>query len=401
MVTFKYKGISQQGAPINGVIRAFDEYEAVTRLRETCKIINKIEKVTDAEEETAKKKSLKIKDKDLAIMCSQFSIILSAGMPLVKCIEMVAAQADNRMLGERLEKVADDVAGGLTLAQAFSEHLPMLPTTFIETVRAGEQAGAMEECFKRLNKYYDNSAKTKGKVVSALIYPIIVIVVAIVVFFIIMTVAVPSFTTAFADLGTELPFITKAMMAASAFMTKSWWIIVVIAAILGMLYMLIRRTEAGKRGLAEYGLTKSPFSKIRLLSCANTFASTLSTMLSSGLSIVRALEITSSVVGNYVYSLAVYQVKEDVEQGESIAASMRKHPCFSKLMTEMTAVGERTGAMEQTLDVVSDYYGNELQMQTQRLISMMEPVITIVLAVVTCILLLGIYLPMFSLYGSM
>jgi len=400
MTTFKYRGVSKEGANINGIVRAYDEYEAVTKLRETCSVVTKIEKIVEKEEEAAKKQRVKVKDKDLAIMCSQFAIILKAGIPVVQCVEMVAEQNANKLLRDRLLKVSEDIGGGSTMAQSFAEHLPDLPTTFIETVRAGEQAGSLEECFQRLEKYFDNAAKVRGKVVGALTYPAIVIVVAIVVFVIIMTVAVPTFTDVFADMGAELPMITKAMMAVSDFFIKGWWIMLILVAFVAMVFLIVRRTENGKRALANFALMKSPLAKIRAMNCSNTFAATMSTMIAAGLPILRALEITAAVVQNYIFSLAVYQVKEDVEQGKGIADSMREHECFPKMLTEMTGVGERTGAMEQTLDVIGDYYSNEVQNQTAKLLALMEPAITVGLAVITVVLLLGIYLPMFSMYDS-
>ena len=399
MTTFKYKGISKEGAALNGIIRAYDELEAVSRLRETCSIITNIEEVPETER-TVTVERFKIKEKDLALICSQFSIILRAGMPIVRCVEMVAEQSENKELRARLFKVADDVSGGHTLAKSFEDNIPDLPATFIQTVRAGEESGTMENCFERLFKYYDKSSKVRGKVSGALVYPAIVIFVAVVVLIIIMVVAVPMFKDTFAEMGTELPGVTKFLIGMSDFFVNYWWLLVLIIAVGVIIYLLAGRSEGGKRKMAEFSLTKSPLRKINAMNCASQFASTMSTMIAAGLPIVDSLEVTSDVIDNYIFSRSVHEVKQDVEQGKSVRDSMAERSCFPNLLTEMCGVGEQAGSMEETLDVISDFYSNEVTMATEKLISAMEPAITVGLAVITVVLLLAVYLPMFSMYGS-
>lgn len=399
MTTFKYKGVSKDGAELNGIIRAYDELEAVSRLRESCSIITNIEAVPETDK-TGSAEKFKLKEKDLALICSQFSIVLRAGMPIVRCVEMIAEQSDNKALRAKLLKVAEDVSGGHTLAQSFVDNLPDLPVTFVQTVRAGERSGTLETCFERLHKYYDKSAKVRGKVSGALIYPSIVIAVAVVVLIIIMTVAVPMFKDTFEGMGTELPGITKALIGISNFFVKYWWIIVVVAAIGAAIYLVAGRTEKGKVRLANYSLNRSPLHRINAMNCASQFAATMSTMIAAGIPIVESLGITSDVIDNYIFSKSVAEVRNDVEQGKTIKESMSGKECFPKLLTEMCGVGEQAGSMEETLDVIGDFYTNEVTMATEKLIAAMEPAITVGLAVITVVLLLAVYLPMFSMYGS-
>lgn len=157
-----------------------------------------------------------------------------------------------------LHKVAEDIGAGYSMAQSFESNIPGLPKTFIETVRAGEQSGALEACFKRLYKYYDKSAKTRAKIVSTMTYPVMVIVTAIIVFAIIMVVAVPAFTSAFAELGTDLPAVTRWLMSTSAFLTRWWWLILFILALLTIGYLSFKRTERGKLAIASYALRRRP-----------------------------------------------------------------------------------------------------------------------------------------------
>lgn len=314
MTTYRYKGQTPEGSKVSGVIRAYDEYDAVSKLRDTCAFVIKLEEVREKKDSVLTRPlRTKIKEKDLALICSQFSIILGTGLPVMRCVEMVAGQNRNKHLARRLHKVAEDIGAGYSMAQSFETNIPGLPKTFVETVRAGEQSGALEACFKRLYKYYDKSAKTRAKIVSTMTYPVMVIVTAIIVFAIIMVVAVPAFTSAFAELGTDLPAVTRGLMSTSAFLTRWWWLILFILALLTIGYLSFKRTERGKLAIANYALRRAPLRRLHTLHLSGQFASTMSTMLAAGLPVQAVLGIVSQISDNYVFSLGVRKVKEGVD----------------------------------------------------------------------------------------
>lgn len=267
-------------------------------------------------------------------------------------------------------------------------------------MRAGEQSGALEECFKRLHKYYDKTAKTKAKVISTLTYPAMVIAVAVIVVIIIMVKAIPAFGDVFAEMGTEMPAVTKGLIAVSNFFVGWWWLILLVLALLGILYTLAKRTEKGRVAISSFSLKHAPLRRLHSMSAAGQFANTMATMLAAGLPVPKALDVVSQVIGNYVFSVGVREVKQSVERGRTISESMEEIEYFPKMLTEMVGVGERSGSLEQTLDVIGAYFDNEVEVLTSRLLSLMEPVITILLAVVVVFLLLAVYLPMFSMYGG-
>ena len=401
MTTFKYRGLSPDGEKVQGVVKAYNEYEAVTQLRESCSVITHIEEVREKKNLNITFGATRIKDQDLAIICSQFAIILNSGMPIVRCVEMVADQARTPELKAKLLKVAEDVSGGYSLAQSFVNNMSDLPVTFIETVRGGEQSGTLEICFDRLHTYYDKQSKVRGKVISTLTYPAIVIFVAIIVFIIIMVVAVPTFVSTFEELGTDLPGITKAMIAVSDFLTHQWPVLILIIAGLAGGFVGMKHTEKGKELLDTFSLRKSPLKRLHSMSAMAQYASTMSTMLAAGLPILQSLEVTSNVITNGLISNSIHRVCKNVERGKGLAESMREEKCFPHLLVEMSNVGEQSGNLEKTLDVVSDYYNNEVEQITNRLLSALEPAITVGLAIMTVVLLCGVYLPMFSMYGSM
>mgnify|MGYP003767149165 CR=1 FL=1 len=401
MTTFEYNGISKDGDKVSGIIEAYNEYEAASLIRDRCSILLGIKPIKAAKTMDSLFSSGRIKEKELAIICSQFSIILTSGIPIVRCVELVAKQATNKQVQQMLEKVAKDVAAGYTLAQSFENNSKDLPITFIETVRAGEESGTLDTSFARLEKYYDKSSKTKAKVVGALTYPAIVVVVAIVVVFIIMTVAVPMFKGVFDSLGVELPAVTKALIAVSDFFVHSWYVLVAVIGGLVVAFKVYTHTENGKVWNGNRQLKYSLFRRINRMNGAVQFASTMSTMLSAGLIATKAMEITSKVLTNYVLGRALDKAVAGVEQGRKISDSMRDTGYFPQLLTEMTGVGEESGELENTLDVIGAYYDNEVNIAVDRMLTIMEPAITIGLAVMTMFLLLSVYMPMFSMYEGM
>lgn len=366
MTTFRYKGQTAGGAKVSGVLRAYDEFEAADKLRESVAIITKLEAVPEKKESVLSRPvAFRVKEKELALLCSQFAIILASGLSVERCVSMVAAQTKNKYLRRMLDKVSEEVGAGYSLAQSFENNAPYLPKTFTETLRAGEQSGTLESCFQRLHAYYDRSAKTRAKIVSTLTYPVMVIIVAIVVFVIIIAVAVPAFTDAFTDLGSgSLPGVTRALMAVSAFFTKWWWLVLGVLALLVIAYLTFRRTERGRAALAAWSLTRAPLRRIHSMNAAAQFAHSMATLLAAGLPLPRALEVTANVVSNYTFSLAVRHVRQDVERGRPMAESMASIECFPAMLTEMVGVGERSGALEETLDVIGGYYDNEVSVTT-------------------------------------
>ena len=346
MTTYRYKGQTVDGAKVSGVIRAYDEFEAVAKLRDTCAFVTKLEEVKEKKSAFSAGTHVRIREKELALICSQFSIILGTGLPVMRCVEMVASQSRNKRTRRMLEKVAEDIGAGYSMAQSFENNMPGLPKTFIETVRAGEQSGALEECFKRLHKYYDKTAKTKAKVISTLTYPAMVIAVAVIVVIIIMVKAIPAFGDVFAEMGTEMPAVTKGLIAVSNFFVGWWWLILLVLALLGILYTLAKRTEKGRVAISSFSLKHAPLRRLHSMSAAGQFANTMATTLAAGLPVPKALDVVSQVIGNYVFSVGVREVKQSVERGRTISESMEEIEYFPKMLTEMVGVGERSGSLE-------------------------------------------------------
>jgi len=401
LTTYKYKGLSPDGAKLSGVIKAYNEFEAVAQLRETCSVITKIEEVKETQSWNKQIGTKKIKDKELAIICSQFAIILTSGLPIVRCVEMVAAQARTKELQKMLKKVAEDVSGGYSLAQSFENNATGFPTTFIETVRAGEQSGTLEECFEKLHKYYDKTAKMKAKIISTLTYPAIVICVAVIVFIIIMVVAVPAFTSVFLELGTELPGITKAVVAMSDFVTGYWYIVIAVIAAIVIAIKLYKQTDSGQMFFGNLARKLPVFGKLNIKTAASNYARTLSTLVYSGLPMIEALGITADTMKNALYKKALKNAREEVSKGVPLSEPITACGLFPPMVSHMTRIGEETGDLEGMLTRLADYYDEEVELATQTVMAAIEPMIILVLALIVGVLVAAVMAPMLTMYQAM
>lgn len=405
MTTYRYKGTSSSGAPVEGVVEAFDQADAVTKAKENCRVLISVEPVASGKMHDVMNADIgdllsggKIKPKKLTLLCSQLAIELKAGLPLVSSLRLVAENEQDKKLKKILDEVADDVHAGNGLADSFAIRGPGLPRTFIETIRAGEESGKLDETFTKLQKYYENADAVASKVGSALIYPIMLICVAVIVVAIIMIKAVPVFATSFASQGNELPLPTKLLIAISNFMVNYWMLLAAIIAVIALAAILYGKTDSGRHLYAKIAMTFPGINLVNRMNAASQFSSTLSTMLSSGLPLVKAAKITANTSDNLLIQEDIESAVNGVIEGQRLSDGLKDSQYLPSLLLEMVTVGEETGKLEETLNVVSDYYTKEVDTAVKRALDILNPCITIVLALLVVFILLSVYLPLFNMY---
>ena len=406
MITYRYKGMTSAGASVEGVVEAFDKNDAVVKAKENCRMLISVEPVSGGKMNDLMNMDIgellsggKIKAKALTLLCSQLAIELKAGLPLVSSLRLVAENEEDKKLKKILNEVADDVHAGNSLADSFATRGPGLPRTFIETVRAGEESGKLDETFERLQKYFANSDAVSSKVASALSYPIMLISVAVVVIGIIMIFAVPVFEDTFADMGNELPLPTRLLIGMSNFMVDNLLLLIALGAVLGLALFFYGKTDQGRHVYARLALTFPGICLINKMNAASQFASTLSTMLASGLPLVGAARITANTAENLLITEDIEAAVTGVIEGNRLCDGMNKSPWFPELLKEMVTVGEETGRLEDTLNVISEYYTKEVDGAVKKALDILNPIITISLALMVVFILLSVYLPIFSMYG--
>ena len=402
MPTFSYSGIDATGQKITGVVEAYDEIEAMEQARDQVRIVQSIHPVHSrkglASIEITKKKA---KPKALSVMCSQFATILNAGLPADRAVRLVSEQCTDKYLAGVLKDVSSDVASGHGLADSFENKAPDLPRVFIETLRAGEQSGHLGECFVRLQKYFDRRAKVAHKISSALAYPIFVIVLAVLVVSLMMVLVIPKIVEMVESLGTDIPTITQFLIGCSD-VVRQWWpllLLVVVVLVFGL--RAFGKTERGRNVYGNLALKAPIIGKITRSSGAGEFANTMATLIASGLSVTRAVRVSSRVVNNYIMRREIGRMEAGLDEGRSLGECMGKCEYFPKTLVEMVEVGESTGTLEETMVTMGIFYDEETNRLTDSALRKLEPTLLILMAIFAGFIVIALYLPMFSMYSAM
>lgn len=405
MVAYKYSALSQSGQRVSGIVEAFNEMDAAERIKQNHSIVLKITPIKEGGVSGLMSMDLganKLDIKAFTVMCNQFAIILRSGIPIARTVNLIAAQTTNKPLKKLLTKVSGDVEAGRSLSTSFAEHgSKLLPETFIETIRAGEESGSLDHSFETVSVHFEKRSKMKGKVRSAISYPLFVLVIAVIVVIVLMVKVVPTFMSIFDSYGAELPVPTKILIAISNFFSSSWMILLAIVLILVIAYKLYNNSETGRMNVAKLKLRAPILGNIGTLNAASQFANTMSVMLASGLSIPRAISITAKVIDNYYISSEIKKVTAKIEEGRRLGACMREMDCMPDILVDMVNVGEETGEMEDTLRTIGEYYDSELEMATAAALAKLEPTMLVGLAVVAGFIVIAIYMAMFDMYGAM
>jgi type IV pilus assembly protein PilC len=401
MPTYRYEGAYAGGERVTGVVEAVSQTAAVAQIRQSCEVVLSLKEVPRAAVRDPLARFQRISAKSLALTCRQFAIILKAGLPLVQTVDLVAEQCPDKALGRLLRQVSEDVSNGWSLSYSFAQRGERsLPVTFRETVRAGEESGDLLSSFARMAEYYRRMNKARESVVSALTYPAFVVAVAIVVVAIIMGYAVPTFTGMFQSMDVELPWVTVALIGVSNFFQRYALVLLGVMALAVFLLRLYGLTEKGGAVLAGLQLKLPLIGEVVRMSGASQFAHTMSTLLTAGMPILQAIEVSGRTMTNQCMSGEVMNILPGVEGGRPLGECMGYSKELPPMLVQMTAVGEATGSMESTLKVLAEYYDNEVEVRTKRALALLEPTIIVVLAIFVVFILMAVYLPMFSMYSA-
>ena len=385
-------------------MEAFNELDAVDRIKQTCGVILKLTAVDEDKTGFLNMEigGSKLDSKAFTVMCSQFAIILKAGIPVARTVQLIADKTTNKPLKKILKKVAEDVEAGRSLSAAFAERgEKLLPPTFVETIHAGEESGNIDRAFESMYQHFDKQVKMRAKVKSALAYPIFVLIIAIAVVVVLMVKVVPTFTAIFEDLGAELPLITRMLIGISHFFQRSWLILLAIAVVIAASYKIYGNTEEGRIRFARWGLKIPVLGNINELNAASQFANSMATMLGAGLPLTKAVSITARTLDNYFISLEVGKLTGKLEEGKALGSSMREEQCLPDILVDMVSVGEETGEMEDTLHTIAGYYDAELEMAIDAAMKKLEPALLVGLAGIAGFIVIAIYMAMFEMYGAM
>jgi len=398
MPNFVWKGRNRTGLIQEGVLAADSKDIALASLRRQNIVVTGIRE--RGKEISLTKVGRKVPPKTLAVFTRQFSVMIDAGLPLVQCLEILANQQEHKNFQKILLQVRQDVEAGSTLADAMRRHPKAFNSLFVNMVAAGEAGGILDTILQRLSVYIEKAVKLASQVKSALIYPIAVIAIAAIVVAVILLKVIPTFAALFTSLGAELPFPTRMVIIASNFLAR-YFIFIVIA--IGALIFAFQRyyaTYRGRRVVDGFVLKLPVLGMIMRKIAVARFCRTLATLTSSGVPILEALDITARTAGNAIVEDAIQEVRKSVEGGKTIVEPLRDSGIFPNMVVQMIGVGEQTGALDQMLNKIGDFYEDEVDAAVAGLVKLLEPVMIFILGTIIGGIVIAMYLPMFTLINK-
>jgi len=398
MPVFAYAGRGVAGQTARGELNAADRDAAIVQLRSQGVTVATIEEKKKAK--TFGEKKQKITDKDLVVFTRQFATMIDAGLPLVQCLEILSAQADNKTLGKLLGEVKLDVESGSTYADALKKHPKVFDSLYSNMVRAGEAGGMLDTILQRLAKQMEKNAKLKAQIKSAMAYPIAIIVVAIVVVSVLLVWVIPIFAKMFSDFGGSLPGLTQFVIDLSLFMQKYIFFIAIGAGVGGWMLKRYYGTPAGRLKIDGLALKMPVIGDLIRKISVSRFTRTFGTLLQSGVPIMESLEIVARTAGNMVVENAIMAARTSVGEGKTLAEPIGKTGVFPPMVVQMISVGEATGALDAMLAKIADFYDDEVDSAVATLTSLLEPALMVFLGTVIGFIVIAMYLPIFKMAST-
>lgn len=400
MPSYKYEVIGPDGKPQTGSIEASNLEVATAELKSGGNTIVSLSKANAFNKDLDIHIGKAVSVRELSVFCRQFESVLNAGVTVIEALNMLAEQTENKTFKSALEDVRDAVQKGDTLSAAMAEFPKIFPPLMIQMVAAGEATGGIDKAFSRMGGQFEKEAHLKGLIVKSMIYPIILILVIIVVVAIMMIKIVPTFTEQFDEVGGQLPGITLAVMAVSDFFVNSWYFMVAIIVGLVIFFKEFKKTENGAIIMGRLALKFPLVGKLNIKSASASMTRTLATLMGSGIQLVDALNLVMEMMKNQIVKNALKKAQEEVSRGIPLSTPLQETGVFPPMVYHMIEIGEETGNMEDMLDKIAEYYDEEVEMATQSLLAVMEPMIIIIMALVVVPIVLAIMMPMYSLYDS-
>jgi len=394
---FTYKGRTLGGTHVTGELKVKNRVE-LERILRSKKIL--VSQVSTKPSQISIRISTGIKKVHISRFTRQFSTMIGAGLPMVQCLEILSQQMESAELRRVIGDIKESVQAGTTLSEALARHKKVFDDLYVNMVDAGEIGGALDVILTRLATYREKADALVRKVKGALIYPAVVMTVAIGVTFIMLTYIVPVFAKMFSGLGAELPAPTQFILSLSAFLRSNILTGVVLLILLIIAYKFYSKTDKGRLNIDRLKLRIPLIGDLIRKSAISRFSRTLGTLISSGVPILEALDITARTSGNRVIHDAIKRSVLSIAEGETITEPLKQCGVFPPMVTQMISVGEKTGGLDEMLSKIADFYDDEVDAAVAALTSVIEPIIIVFMGVVIGGILIAMYLPMFDIIGK-
>jgi type IV pilus assembly protein PilC len=397
MPVFVWKGRTLAGETQAGEIEVNRQEEAIEMLRKRRILVTSVRPKGGGGFQMPQLGGSGVSTKDLAIFTRQFATMISAGLPLVQCLDILARQASKPSFGRVISDVTRDVEAGSTLSDALGKHRKVFDDLFRNMVAAGEAGGVLDDILMRLATYIEKADALKRKVQSALVYPAVVLTVAMGATAFMLIFIIPTFAKMFTDFGGDLPLPTKIVLVLSDFLVKFWWLLGLMIVAAAVIFQRYYATENGKR-VVDHGMLKFPvIGDVLLKGAVARFTRTLGTLIASGVPILAGLEITAKTAGNKVIAEAIMTARASIREGETVSAPLKQSGVFPPMVVQMISVGEQTGALDEMLTKIAVFYEAEVDTAVDTLTSIIEPCMIVVMGGIVGGMVVSMYLPMFKL----
>ncbi len=401
MEDYCYVLINKNGKRIKGTMEAASEEDVLSVLRSEGSIPISVVPQGIMNKDLNFSFGKPVKPRELSVFCRQFGSILSASVTIVNALEMLSKQSENKVLSKAIRDVKTSVEKGETLAGALGNYPKIFPSILVNMVEAGEASGNLEISFERMAVHFEKEAGMKSQVKKAMIYPAVIAIVSVVVIFIMMLVVIPNFVGMFDSMNIGMPLMTRLVIGISNFFIKGWYMILGVLGLVILALRIYKNTPDGKLFFGRLGLKLPLFGKLTVKSASSRFSRTLSTLLSTGIPMMDALDITARTMDNMVIKQVLLGAKEEVAKGLPLSIPITSSGVFPAMVCDMTRIGEETGNLDRLLNKLADYYDEEVKAATDALMAAMEPMIIVLLALFVGILIMAIMQPMLTMYKSL
>jgi type IV pilus assembly protein PilC len=394
--TFQYKVRDKAGNTVTGTLVADSELLVLQRLREegyTPLEVGKQKKGLNLEINI---KAKKVKLKDTAVFSRQFATMINSGLPILRALAILSDQAGNPMLASTLAECRTDVERGASLSGAMSKHPKVFNDLYVAMVKSGETGGSLDTTLLRLAETLEREVYLRGKIKSAMTYPVAVVGLVMLIMAAMLLFVVPQFKTIYGQLGGSLPMPTRVLLMVSDAFKKYWWMFVLGAFAARYAIRRYKRTDKGRLAIDALKLRIPVFGALFHKTALSRFSSTLAMLLKSGVPILQALDIVTDTVNNRVIGGAVADVQDSVREGESIAKPLSQHAVFPSMVVQMIAVGEETGQVDTMLEKVAQFYDQEVEASVDALTSLIEPLLIAIIGAFVGAAVIALYMPMFN-----
>lgn len=401
MSEYLYEVRGSSGKQLKGKITATDKSTAVEELRKKGYIVLSVKEEHFKALKTEIYIGNPVKTIHFIVYCRQFATLIRAGVNIVEATSILASQTESKPLRKALVQVASNISKGVSFSSSISEHKKIFPPMFVNMVRAGEETGDLEGTLERLAKFFEKEHVTREKIKSAMTYPATVGGLSIIAVIYLLKSVVPQFVTTFESLHAELPLITRVVLKLSYSIQHQWflWLVILLAVIIA--YQVAKRFEAGAYGIDYLKLRIPVFGKLKQKGSIALMTRTLSSLYSSAVPVLQSLAIVEEVVGNKVIGGFIRKSAESLRQGNPLSEPLKQAWVFPPLVTQMISIGEETGALDQMLEKVADFYEMDVENTVDRLKSLLEPLLLVLLSGLVGSIVAAIMLPMFSMYSNL